>query len=62
MLWNDESLPSIFNSFEAFPVALVLVVAFVLLMALLIDSLEQDVVVLWLVETGVSLVLDTVTL
>jgi hypothetical protein len=37
VLWNDESLPSMLDSFEAFPVALVLVVTFVLLVTLLAD-------------------------
>ncbi len=61
-LWNDESLPSMLDKFEAFPVALVLVAAFVLLVALLVDFLEEDVVVLWLVGKVVFLVPDVVTL
>ena len=46
VLWNDGSFPSMLDSLEAFPVALVLSVSFVLLVALVIESLEQDVVVL----------------
>lgn len=62
VLWNDESLPSMLDKFEAFPVALVLVAAFVLLVALLVDFLEEDVVVLWLVGKVVFFVPDVVTL